>query len=213
MRVIWFVLFVLWTGSASAAYNDPVACVQFPALTGDTTTTAGSCTTTDILHKISTQTASAAASIQWTGLATYNEYQLICHGVFTSGGAGVKMQFGEGGTPTWQTSSYKWADRYLGSDAVAGDEASASDAGIQISSSTGTAVASPVVIGGTFYGIATSGATKSLVHNSNIYNGGVSYALIGSGVFTGDTNVITALRLLPNSGTISGTCSLYGYSQ
>jgi hypothetical protein len=37
--------------------------------------------------------------------------------------------------------------------------------------------------------------------------------LTGAGAYTGDTNVITGLRLLVGSGNIAtGTCSLYGLS-
>jgi hypothetical protein len=56
---------------------------------------------------ISTQTASASASLQWTGLgSSYQYYQLNCSGLTPSTAALFEVQVGEGGTPTWETSGY-----------------------------------------------------------------------------------------------------------
>jgi hypothetical protein len=57
------------------------------------------------LQLISTQTASASASLQWTGLgSSFYYYKLFCTDIVMSANTALLLQFGEGATPTWGAS-------------------------------------------------------------------------------------------------------------
>jgi hypothetical protein len=66
------------------------------------------------LTLISTQTASASASLQFTNLpTTYNTLFLNCTGLLTSSNsATVRLNVGEGSGPTWETGAYYTVDIY-----------------------------------------------------------------------------------------------------
>jgi hypothetical protein len=197
---------------AWAGYNEPVTCAQTPALTGDTTTPVGSCVTTNTLHKISTVTASASASAAWTGLATYSIYQLSCASLFASGVVALYLQVGEGGTPTWETTGYRWGNRYVGSDASTGVTNNASDSGIALTTSSGV-LAGSINFTGYLYNVTSTTAIKTFTANVVNHASGVSYGNDLQGSYTTDTNAVTALRIIPSSGTVTGTCTLYGIGQ
>lgn len=223
--LIFLIVFVLWLRGANSATTfrgpeiSPLPCSEIPALTGDVTTPGSSCVTTDTWHKISTQTASGStASLQWTGLGTaYNTYFLWCYGIYAvTNNASPLIEFGEGGTPTWETASYFWSSAYI--------------------PSTASPTVTPLSSGGTTSGIDTSvgglhqTASQSLAFSATIYNipstsnyasvvfsgtqaSGTSnqYTIWGSGNYTGDTTAKTAIRVNMSTGNMgAGTCSLWG---
>jgi hypothetical protein len=83
---------------------------------------------------ISTQTASNSASLSWTGLgSTYNSLLLDCNGIQpVSTSNTFEAQFGEGGTPTWETATYYWSINYNHSGGNVGGDHGASVAGISL---------------------------------------------------------------------------------
>jgi hypothetical protein len=168
---------------------------------------------------ISTQTASASASLQFTNLPTsYNTLFLDCKGVISAtNSAYLTLQYGEGAGPTWETANYSYTENYTTSNGVGpGNSASASTSSI------------PITISANNTNSADTFETKAWIYNnssSSLYkvvsylgagwvdSGGspVIGGYSGGGSYSGDTNAITAFRLQMNSGNItSGTCSLYG---
>ena len=199
------------TGSAS--------CAQLPALTGDVTTPAGSCATTSTFHKISTQTASGAASMQWTGLGTsYNDYVLQCPYVYPgTDHANVFIQFGEGATPTWQSANYVWMQSYVNSGAspaVAAGGSATTDSGINVEAGGVPGVVNQAAsIRAIIYNIPSSTYYQNVSLTTTIAGNGSStsgYFFSGGGSFVGDTTPKTAVRVIAASGTITGSCSLWG---
>jgi hypothetical protein len=162
------------------------------------------------MNLISTQTASSSASLQWTGLGSgYNTLFLDCTLLPASNVVTSEIQVGEGGTPTWETSNY-YSSGYM----------------VDSQDNTGTFDAATYVggnyrmdntYGGSFQAWISSvpsTTTYKMIHGlyTNQYSGG-SYSQNGwfGGFYHGDTNAVTALRVLLSSGNItSGQCSLYG---
>lgn len=201
----------LLAAPAQAGFNQPIGCAQTPALTGDVTTAAGSCATTGVWRRISTQTASGAASIAFTGLATYDIYQLECQAIFpATNTTTVNFQVGEGGTPTWEASSYKWfAQTGASSSTTVNGTASASDTGIRLESNNGNVVAKAFSTSITISNV-TSTSTVKHVFFKNTELDTDQFVNYGAGSYTGDTNAVTAVRIIAASGNISGKCTLLG---
>lgn len=196
-----------------AAVNEPIGCVQLPALTGDVTTSTGSCATTSPWHRVSTQTASGGASIAWTGLgATYNDYFINCYGVYPASAASVLVQFGEGGTPTWQTSGYNWSAAQSEGDntTLTGVSSGGTDAGISVSFGAYSGTSSKT---NSFHGVIHNipGVFYASMEYVLAQSGtSTSFAGAGGGRYPSDTTAKTAVRVIASSGNISGTCNLWG---
>lgn len=169
---------------------------------------------------ISTQVAAGSATLQWTGLGTtYNVYQLNCGGLVPATDAvGIQLQFGEGGTPTWETANYKWTVGWVQTDGTASATTpitSASDSGVNIIG-TGSVHNTTVQSANTsvmIYNIPSATLTKTVIFSSSKYNtsGTVLAVFQGGGNYVGDANAITAMRVQATSGNLTiGTCSLYG---
>lgn len=159
---------------------------------------------------VSTLTASASASLAWTGL-TGNEYILRCRNlIFSSGTANIGMQFGEGGTPTWETTGY-YGGGYASSNGFSTNNLGSNAAGMFINAAPNTGT---LGVSGTwnFHALATSGVTKNAEGIMVSAGSGGPFGIFNGYDYTGDTNVITAIRILDiaGAGTItSGVCSLY----
>lgn len=190
-----------WTGSAFEGCNG-TSWVKFPGLV-----------------LLSTKTASGGTSIQFTGLSTYITYFMNCSGLTASSGGSGDIYFwvGEGATPTWKTTSQYCA----------------------VNNNTGAGHASPGVVVnscGAADIIGYGGQSTSIPMSLKAYlfsEGGFQYSAISFQLFkyidgvgaymtsgggswgetTGDTNAITALELAVTSGTMSGKCSLYQFTQ
>jgi hypothetical protein len=165
-----------------------------------------------------TQTVSGApASLSWTGLGG-NEYELRCANLLqNTNGATNKfwLQFGEGPTPSWQTgASYAWA--FDGFDSLAGIQRQGveGDTGILLNGGFAFNVAS--------YGLSGTWNLHNLQGAVNKQIDGIGqYAKLAAaksfdagaltGVYYGDQNAVTAIRLLfTDSGVTltSGYCTL-----
>jgi hypothetical protein len=164
---------------------------------------------------ISTQTASASASLQFTNLPTsYNTLFLNCSGLVPSAGGSNQpaLQVGEGAGPTWKTSTYEYTGYASGSSIYSNPFYNASASSILLTaSSIGTSSA-----GGSLKIYIDNTASSSIYKNvtaqgTSVDVNGDLFTNIASGTFMGDTNPITALKIFLGAGNItSGTCSLYG---
>jgi hypothetical protein len=172
-------------------------------------------------HFISTQTASNSASLQWTSLGSYNTYQIRCTDILPATNATyILLQFGEGGTPTWETanSSYGYSGYWENASGTSTLESSTGDSitnGIMVEAQVSNSVSATKNGSEAIIDIANpagAGAKQAVVHSGGYQvSGGVNLNYIGGGAYIADTNAITAIRLIAGSGNItSGTCSLYG---
>ena len=164
---------------------------------------------------ISTQTASASASLQFTNLPTsYYTLFLDCNQIVTGTGL-LELQFGEGATPTWETASYKYSYNYRSTSNAASGAASTSAAGILISGSANNGTNAAQVVTAKVYinNVGDLSFYKQVVGLSTSWdNSTVLYPWIAGGAYVGDHNAITGLKVLVSDGTnmTSGQCSLYG---
>jgi hypothetical protein len=167
---------------------------------------------------ISTQTASNSATLQWTGLSTYNIYKLYCYGLNAVNDANTLVaQFGTGAGPTWSTTNYN--GRVDTAQSLGGALAEYAATGTRIDLSN-TNISNETdadgYIDATLYNLPnTTGINKEMLfHNSyRPYDGSHgAETVIGEGYDWGDQSVaVTAIKLYYTSGNInSGTCSLYG---
>ena len=157
---------------------------------------------------ISTQTASASASLQFTSLpTTYTTLFLNCAGILLSANNILFiMQVGEGAGPTWETTANYNMDAEGYSSFHTTTSTDLLD-GLYHGSTT-----NPASIKGYIDNVGSSSIYKNMSMTATIYDG-VGYLLHENwgGYWSSDTNPITAIRLTVSSGTISsGTCSLYG---
>jgi hypothetical protein len=151
---------------------------------------------------ISTQTASASASLQWTGL-TGNNYLLTCTALLpTTNNDTLYTRFGEGGTPTWDTDSQY---QYDGNGNL-GSNYNVSALPLIAAASNASGAPSGHWF---FYGLATAGINHEVEGSAFDWSGTQKYFGSG-GVYFGTTNAITAIELYYGAGTVaSGKCSLY----
>lgn len=168
------------------------------------------------LSLLSTQTASNASdTLEFTNIPSgYNTVLLDCNGIVpASNNVAFQLQYGEGSTPNWETSStYRYSGSSYNTTAGATNPFNAAAAGIVLNtlglSSSYSFSAKIWVSLVSSYKIATY-----QVGYQNANDGADMSWISGSGAYTGDTGVITALRVITSSGNInSGQCSLYGLS-
>jgi hypothetical protein len=148
-------------------------------------------------------------------------YFLACYGLYpATNNNAIFLQYGEGGTPTWETSGYRYAVFELGSNsATSANLVSSADSGVNISGGTlaNTAVSAVNPIGYFSDPVSTT-EYKGYGWSSFASSGSIWFTQFGSGSYMGDTNAITALRIVagPTPGTsniTAGTCSLYALVQ
>lgn len=209
-------------GLASATTTVSVSAATAPASGQVLTATSGTAATwqtpaaggSGALTLISTQTASNSAALQWTNLpTTYNDLELKCQGITPAANAGLNIQVGEGAGPTWETSSYTYAVLiWSSSSSVVSPQGNGGASSIQL-------VGNNAVNGGTaivdanIANVASSTTYKFILAHTGFSNSGSLLMASASGEYVGDTNPVTAIRVLMSTGNItSGTCSLYGIS-
>jgi hypothetical protein len=199
--------------SGYAAVNTPAVCAQLPALTGDATTTVGSCATTDQWHLAgAAQTVSAsAAGIQFTSLPSgYNRLYLNCNNVTLSSTSNeIFVQVGEGGTPTWETGAHYTYEVWY---SVAATTITSIKGTASSDLTTGIGVSSTSIP--TSFWLTLDNYTSTSVNKMAMFQvvapatGGVTYET-GASYWNNDTSAITGVQVVPSAGTISMTCSLY----
>ena len=168
---------------------------------------------------ISTQTASGSSYLTWSGLTTYNNYYLVVDGLKGStNNTQLYFQFGEGSTPTWQTSNYNVSFVESSSSGTANTNVYPGNANgfLGYNGALSTISGNGNIVTVNFVNFLSSSVYKTYVANY-CYISGSAGATVNTGIFggsyVGDTNPITAIRLFASSGNIaSGTASLYGIS-
>lgn len=163
---------------------------------------------------ISTQTASASASLQFTNLPTsYNTLFLNCTSIVpATNGASFDLEFGEGPTPTWKATSYNENGTYSGSAGTSGSTSATNQSAFGI---IGIMTNNSGASGNSNLSISNANSTSlyKLIGGraADISGAGESFSLFIGGSYTGDTNAVTAIQVYMSSGNIaSGQCSLYG---
>lgn len=196
----------LWSGLAPGAENETLSIVAgVPAWSS-----AGS-SFGNLVLIASTTADNTSTTIAFAGL-TGDAYLLVIENLIpATAGADISIQFGEGATPTYQTSGYSYAYAYTGIDVV--------DAGTtRVTPSSEIAKMAGVrnVAGVPSGTVRFNGLSQAKRHAADFVfileaNGNSKYYDIrGSGIFTGDTNAITAVRVISSSGNLSsGRVSLY----
>jgi hypothetical protein len=166
---------------------------------------------------ISTKTASASASLSWTGLTGYDKYILYFQNIILSNAPSTQfaLQIGTGST-TYLTSGYYWSNLqiYGASATVAGFSQAIN--GVTSYWGLCNAYNASGQINGTvsIYGMTSGSNTSMNFQDFFLQNTGSNYYEFdtGSGTSTNST-AKTAIQIYPISGTItSGTASLYGIS-
>jgi hypothetical protein len=167
------------------------------------------------MHFISTQTASSSASLQFTGLgSTYNTLFLNCNGLVpATNSVSLELQYGEGATPTWETANYSFGGRYATQGGSSGNEDGASGSSIGLDGGVSNSAGANISFKAWISNVGSSSLYKQTVALIGAYEVSSTFEdwVAASGTYTGDTNAVTAIRILMSSGNItSGTCSLYG---
>lgn len=168
---------------------------------------------------ISTQTASASASLQWTGLATYDKYLLVLQNIVLASGDVLGIQFGTGSTPTYFTSGYAFLNLNAGTNSgnTAGSGGSTNtshirlDATAALTSTGAVGMTSVVMIQNV---LSTTARTVATTQSFFVDTSGNYVSEVGGGTYISTSAARTAIRLITNGGAniASGTASLYGIS-
>jgi hypothetical protein len=184
----------------------------------NTPTIAGSAFPSGAMTLISTQTVSASSALAFTGLATYDKYVLILENIYTSTSDSIFLQTGTGSSPTYITSGYLYSGIQLAASASSNNSPFAIDIynlgasnGIPLFTSTNsgnTGGVGNITLTGFLSNYLTLTGTTGFTRNS----GGIlmySAHIAGTNQSSGTT---TALKIIPNSGTLTGSASLYSIS-
>ncbi len=154
---------------------------------------------------ISTQTASASASLQFTSLPTsYNTLFLNCEGLtMTSAGGTVQVYVGEGAGPTWETGAHYSSSNDGKTNATDYFDGAASWYNTTLPVSLKFWIDNP----GSSSVVKVITTYISGAYNNSAWGEDLMYA----GWWNSDTNALTGFELVGNGSTIkAGTCSLYG---
>jgi len=165
---------------------------------------------------ISTQTASASASLQFSNLPTsYNTLFLNCAGLTASSITSVlySVHVGEGAGPTWEVGAnytlVRWTEHTIDSAITTLQTTTASDMIGNLSGLNVDSISLQLYIDK-----VGSSSIHKYSHGSYAHWSGVSSSFEGGvlwGYWNNDTNPITGLEVNISAGNIaSGTCSLYG---
>jgi hypothetical protein len=157
---------------------------------------------------ISTQTASASASLQFNGAnwsSSYNTLFLNCSGLLLTaagGGKNIAVQVGEGAGPTWPTGAHysQWPDAVT----------TAADI-FNVMAPLNTAT-DGISFWFYIYNVSSTTLHKLFIGQMAVNDNTGSFT--GTGIYAywnNDTNALTGIQLVGGGTTIkSGTCSLYG---
>lgn len=155
----------------------------------------------------------SATSLAITGIpSSYQNCKLFIMGIIPATASGFYLQFGEGATPTWETSGYQWSTFSSNASSASGASGSTSDSGVLLTG-PGTASGSNIFVAEiTLYGLnvaefkSITGQTAYARNSDGIFN---QQSI--SGQYTSDGNAITAIRIITTIGNISsGSIYLYG---
>jgi hypothetical protein len=163
---------------------------------------------------ISTQTASASASLQFTSLPTsYNTLFLNCAGLLPSANATFySIYLGEGAGPTWETGAHYTYNYIRNSSGTITSGASTTSTYLWATLAFNTTFPENIQM------YLNNAGSSSMYKAATIYDNTINttgasntYLYIINGYWNNDTNAITGIEIVPSTGNIaSGTCSLYG---
>ncbi len=170
--------------------------------------------------KISTGTASSSASIAFTGLSnSYIQYMVVMTNIIPASNAvSLYVQFGTGGTPTYQTSAYYDAQygRTSGGSVITTNHANAAQALINADSAGSTlSTGAGAGLDGVFY--ISNPSQSSINHQAywqaEYQGSGTESTSLNGGFEWRGTTAVTAVQFYMSSGNIaSGIFTLYGLS-
>lgn len=228
MKYLTLVLLLLTSAVSAGNPVDPSIGGTIPPATylgncGATPGTATACAQPVARYTYLTQnTFTAASAISFTGLpSAYNSFTVKCEGVKVSGtNIAVGIQLGTGAGPTWvTTNSYDTSLIAQGTNAGAPVGAGT---GYSTGTSSGTfgwvtaalntGAATTMDFEMTILNAQSATVDKYINQFGHWYNNNspmVMYAFWGVTHMTGTTPV-TAVRVTPSGGTISGYCAVYG---
>lgn len=167
---------------------------------------------------IATRTASSSASLEWTGLSGYNNYLIIFDNVrLSASGAFVGIQFGTGSGPTYVTSNYYNSGMYAYSNVSVTPARNNAVFGLlpQLDSGYDTGDANQGFTGPVHIMSMIDGNLAQMSAIVRYFSSGTTNynTNVATGFLFANTTVKTAIRVIPNSGTLSsGSVSLYGIS-
>ena len=159
---------------------------------------------------VSTTTASGAANYQATGLASGYDYKVTGYSVKVgTDGQMLRSVFGTGSTPTYQTTNYTYAiDGAYGGTEAAESHNNASNIPFT-GSAPGNSTNEQGIIDITIYNPAdTANYTHMLFQFLHVNTTPDPMTYQGGG-FWEDNTAVTALKIEPASGTLSGVFKLY----
>lgn len=164
---------------------------------------------------ISTLTASNSASLEWTGLTTYNRYLLIFENIYCTSAGRIEIQVGTGST-TYVTTGYYFASISNKTTSPGTTSGTAVSNGATICVSLGNNPISPSGLSGFCYVLNMTNGNNTMFnfHTSsqtaeNPFYGNVT----GNGALDNNTTTKTAIRIINVDGGLNlsvGKVSLYG---
>ncbi len=164
----------------------------------------------------STTTTATPTSIDFTTLsADYSHFMIECSNITRATGSdsyGIGLQVGTGGSPTYQTSNY-FGSAGFSYNAVSPstDSWASADTANEFAPLVKAYAAGAGSFRVTIYGVHE--AKNNYIHSEGSYwQGGSNYHNYFSGGLWKDTTVVTALRVMVDTGTINNGAivSLYG---
>jgi hypothetical protein len=157
---------------------------------------------------ISTLTASASATLDFTGLSG-TTWKLIGRLLVPASAVGMWLRFGTGAGPTWSSAGYRFSSMRMSSNGLLNNSSGEAQAQLPLDNGIGTNNATP---GMTFdFTISTDNANFVNITGNVIFRpaAGNDYGgfLVGGWATSGP---LTGIRMLASSGNLaSGTLSLY----
>jgi hypothetical protein len=164
---------------------------------------------------ISEKYSVSTASFEWTDLDQYSAFrywQLECNELAPANVTTFAIQIGQGATPTWQTGANYTYQNYI----LSGGGPPAAQVSAVSTSMLPTAnnFDNTQTMNGQFtvrFGGLTAPGRKPFSHNIAYQESGVGSAVgYGNMFFTGNTDPITAIRLVTGSGNFKARCTLMG---
>lgn len=157
---------------------------------------------------LQTINASSSASINFTGLTGYDQYEVQFYNVITSGVTTFQnIQFSTDNGATWQATNYNYSSAVAYPN-TGGQEGSTSQSSIVICTVATDSATLPWSGWQRFQNFNTAHAKSTYGQNISQFNGCLQFQ--DSGYWTGAT-VVNGIRFIPDTGTYtSGTFKLYG---
>ena len=153
------------------------------------------------MHFISTKTASASASLQFTSLPTsYNTLFLNCVGLVASGATFLRIIVGEGATPTWETGShYTNMVLWTGTGAASPQQNLTTTAPYLVNMGSSTSTATPAQFKGYIDNVNSSTLHKIAsfeTGNGDNTSNNNYYVQSAWGFWNNDVNAVTGLEII-----------------